>query len=179
VKAAGIKKEDSMKKSMKTINEKSIYTQEIMKVLKAMQPEEEITYDDLSERVGIRVKSGNNGYSYMSTARRVLERNEKIVFGVIAKVGLKRLSHEDVARTTGAIYLSRKRKLINRNITRIDTVADDYHTLSADAKQKVNFTRTILAFDSETTKQKHIKKIEDKAAHITIGFDSTLALFSK
>jgi len=56
VKAAGIKKEDSMKKSMKTINEKSIYTQEIMKVLKAMKPEEEITYDDLSERVSTQVK---------------------------------------------------------------------------------------------------------------------------
>jgi flagellar basal body P-ring protein FlgI len=37
VKAAGIKKEDSMKKSMKTINKKSIYTQEIMKVLKAVK----------------------------------------------------------------------------------------------------------------------------------------------
>ena len=45
-----------MKKSMKTINEKSIYTQEIMKVLKAMKPEEEITYDDLSERVSTQVK---------------------------------------------------------------------------------------------------------------------------
>uniref|UniRef100_A0A6H1ZZJ1 Uncharacterized protein n=1 Tax=viral metagenome TaxID=1070528 RepID=A0A6H1ZZJ1_9ZZZZ len=163
------------------ITERHIYTQELIKILKTVNEDETITYEKMGAVIGLNVRPQQDGYSYQHSAREILEREENIVFDVIPKIGLKRLTHEKVATGTGGIYIKRKRSLIRRSKRRIRTVDDSYDNLSNDAKMRVTAHRTILAFDNEVTKAKNILKIENKIkeSNNLIGFQDTIELFKK
>ena len=166
---------------MQTITERHIYTQELIKVLQTVKAEDTISYDKLTSTIGMNVRPQHEGYAYQHSARRILEREQDIVFEVIQTVGLRRLTPEEVATGTGSVYLKGKKSLIRRSKCRIRTVDDHYDELSPDAQMRVTAHRTILAFDNELSKPKNILKITDriKEENKLIGFRNTIKLFEK
>ena len=165
----------------KTIGQRHIYTQEIMEVLRVLKEGERISYDALSGIIGLGVTAMEPGYGYQKTARDILEKEESIVFEVIAKEGLRRMSPEEVAMSTIHKHIKEKKSMIRRNTIRINTVSDSYDGLSEGAKMKTTLVRTVLSFDSEMMKKKNVSLIEDKVVEnkALIGFDDTLSLFRK
>lgn len=163
-----------------TITEKSIYTTQLMAILREVGEDETITYEAMNEAIGLDVRPNKAGYCYQKSARDILERDEAIAFEVEPKIGLKRLTPEQVAQGTGSAYREQKISLLKRSKRRISTVNDHYDGLSPEAKIKVTAHRTILAFDHEIMRAKNIRKIEGKAAEHEnlIGFDETLKLFA-
>ena len=165
----------------RTIGQRHIYTQELIKALRAVKASDTIEYETLSRIIGIDVRPNHSGYNYQKTARDILEKDESIVFEPVDTVGLRRMLPEEVAKSTGEKYLREKKSSIKRNKRRIETVDDSFESLSPEAQLKTTFTRTILAFDSEVCKRKNMNLIESKVAEskALIGFDSTISLFSK
>ena len=172
-----IKKEQKKR----TITEQNIYTQELIEVLKIIKKEQTISYNELSKTIGIDIRPGYAGYGYQYSARKILEREDNIVFEAVAKVGLRRLTSEEIATGTGSVYLRKKRSLIKRSKSRIRTIDDHYDDLSNEAKMQVTAHRTILAFDNELSKLKNILKIKNKIEkdNKLIGFKDTIKLFEK
>jgi hypothetical protein len=164
-----------------TIGEKHIYTQELIKLLKEVPQTETITYETMSAHVGIDVRPNQPGYGYQKSARAYLQREYDIVFEVIKTVGLRHMTHEEVALSAKEGYVTKKRRLVTREKRRINTVANSYDELTPGAKIETTLTRTLLAFDSEASKAKNIRQIEARVVQTNqlIGFKDTLALFQK
>lgn len=163
----------------KTIGERHIYTQELMKNMKKVPEGGLISYEDLTKIIGIDVRPGGAGYIYQKSARDILERDDNIVFEVVKNVGIKRMTPDEVGKSTASIYINRKKSIARRYKRRIDTVSDKFESLDQEAKIKTTLARTIIAFDSELLKSKNILKIENKVKRSTrlIGFNDTLKLF--
>jgi len=159
--------------------ELSVYTQELKKMLLAIDQNETIKYETLSEKIGMDVKAQGKGYRYQKSARDILEREHHIVFEPVQTVGLKRVSAERVALGTADLYIRGKKSLIKRSKRRINTVNNKYEELSNEAKMQANFARTLIAFDDEAMKRKNTKKIENKVKQTQglVGFNNTLELF--
>jgi hypothetical protein len=162
------------------ITERSIYTQQLLTLLKKVEEGEIITYEEMDKEIGIGTRPNEEGYCYQKSARDTLERDSNIVFEVVPKVGIKRLSAEQIAKGTGPLYIRKKKSLIKRSKRRIQAINDVYDDLSSEAKNEVNIHRTILAFESEVLKPKNMLKLGD---HVTnskklVGFADTLRLFN-
>lgn len=165
----------------KCISERHIYTQELMKALRNVKEEQMISYEDMSQTIGLDVRPEGAGYSYQHSAREILECEDNIAFAVVVKEGLRRLTPEQVANGTGSIYQKKKRSLIHRSKRRIRTIDDKYDELSSDAKMNVTAHRTILAFDYQLSKPKNIRMIESRVreSNKLLGFQDTIRLFNK
>lgn len=170
-----------IKTEKKTIGEQHIYTQELIKILQNVQETETITYTDMSASIGVNVSPDGPGYGYQKSARDYLEREYDIVFEVLPTIGLRHMTHEEVALSTGSEYNKKKASLLKRSKRKIKTVANSYDNLSQEAQIKTTLARTIIAFDSEVIKAKNIKQIENRVQETNklVGFKETLSLFEK
>jgi hypothetical protein len=171
----------ALKGEKKSLGERHIYTQELCKLLNACDVGEVLTYDEMDAKIGLSTRPTGSGYGYQRTARIILERDFNIVFEVVERVGLKRLSNEQVATSTAAMYIHKKKSIIKHHKRRIKTVDDAFETLSPAAKIKTTLARTLLAFDSETVKGRRVNQIEQRVTEkqTLIGFGETVDLFKK
>lgn len=171
-------KEANIKKG---ITERHIYTQELIRALKNIEPTKIITYDDLGKIIGMDVRPHAEGYTYQYSARGILEREDQIAFEIIPKIGLRRLTIEEVALGTGSIYQKSKKSLIHRSKRRISTVDGHYDNLSPEAQMRLTIHRTILAFDYQFSKSQKMLRLENKIREDVklIGFQDMLELFKK
>ena len=159
--------------------ERSIYTQQVIARMKRAKEGEIIPYEELDVIIGMGTRPQHEGYGYQYTARNVLERDHKIVFEAIDNVGLKRLSAEEIAKSTIPDYIKKTRSLVRRSTQRIGAIDEVYGELSDEAKMKATYARTILAFMDRATKPKSLKTIEMRIEENceVIGFKDTLKLF--
>jgi hypothetical protein len=160
----------------RSIAELSIYTQEIERKLLEVEVGETITYAELSEHIGLNVQEPNaRGYLY-SAMRRLLN-NDQIVFDCVRGVGVKRLSDEEIAKGIGSKYLKSlraKTKKANKKLTSIQ----DFENLSNEAKVSHNTALSFLGFFQHMTKNRNVRKIEDKVSERRqiMNFTETLRL---
>lgn len=169
----------AIEKKKKTIGQTSFYTHEIVKYLQRVEEGSIAQYDEIGQSIGMNVRPNKLGYGYLQSAFKILERDHNIIYENIPKVGYKRLTVEEVAQTGLTLYTKRKKANIQRHKRRINTVSDNYEDLSDQDKMKVTATRTILAFDEQTTKRASL--VEDKVQDTRkmIGFNDTIKLFEK
>jgi hypothetical protein len=171
----------NIKENRKSIGERHIYTQEIMKLLRETEEGNIVNYSEIEDLIGLNPQAPGPGYRYQKSARDILERDESIVFEPVDTIGLRRMTAREVALSTAGIYLQRKKSIIKRSKRRIETVNDCFGELTPEAQTKTTFARTLIAFDSEMTKAKNVKLIETKVDELKqlVGFKSTIQLFSK
>jgi len=164
----------------KTIGERSIYTQQLIKLMEKIQEGEVLKYQAMSDLIGMNTQAGNQGYSYQKSARDYLE-SQGIVFEVLENVGIKRMTAAEVGNSTGNIYLNQKKTAIKRARRKLIIVDDNYESLPIETRNSVDFARTILAFDGEMTKKSIINQIALKIteAQKMIGFTDTIKIFQK
>lgn len=166
-------------KAKRTIGEQTIYTQELLKLLRTIPQEETVTYEQMEKAMGLNPRSGHAGYPYLRTAMMVMERDHDVVFENVRTVGIRHMTPEEVALSVTDAYISRKKRLVKKHIRKVNTLNDAYEGLTPTARQKTTLARTLLAFEHEAAKQKHVRAIEADVAekNRAIGFKDTLALF--
>lgn len=149
----------------KTINEISIFSQDLISFLGEKEVGELVTYEQLSSVVGFDIREDRKGWGYLGTARNRLLKDEKMVFDTIRNEGIVRLSDDQIAKTTGKKYLKSVRGKCRKAYQRNTSV--DYDNLTNESKIDHQCTMTILALMNHVTDRKSVKKIENKVTETT------------
>lgn len=157
----------------RTIGEISIFSQQLIGILIEVETGVVVTYPELSEVIGVDVTS-TKGRGYLETARKRLCKDHNIVFDTVRSVGIKRLSDEEIAKTTGESYIKSVRSKSRKTYDKINSA--DYHNLSKESKINYNSTMTVLALLNHVTNKKSLKRIEDKVQQTYKEIDQKEAL---
>lgn len=159
----------------KTIPEMSIDTRVCVNRLKEAKSGEVIPYKELSELIGRDVQ--NSAYSVLFSARRIVERDYRIVFHPIRSIGLKRLDDTGIV-SVGESTLSKIRKVTKRGIKQIACV-QDFNNLSQEQKIKHNTYLSMLGVMHHASQGKSVQKLENKVreAQASLPLAKTLEAF--
>ena len=115
---------------------------------------DEITYSELSDLIGINVRT--EGYRAFLDARKALRKDGK-EFYTIQGVGIRRATKEDCLKmSSGQISQIRKRA---RNGSRINNNVPDVEKLSPNEKALLSASSTIFAITLQTTKPSKQKEL--------------------
>lgn len=149
----------------KTINEKSIETQTLIKRLSEMRRGDTISYKELSNLIGQDVQT--KAYCYCKTARERCLKDFGLVFEPITNEGLKCMTEEEVA-LSGQFGIQKIRRLSKREKSKLHHGIDNFEGLTNEAKIAHNTAASILGIFDLISKPKEILKIE---AQITNKID--------
>lgn len=130
-----------------TIAETSIEAKLVYERLKKAAENEIITYSELSKVAGRNV-TGRARY-VLQTARGMCERNDRIVFGCVMKIGLRRLKNDEIP-DIGVAKMSHIRRTVKR-ATRTMACAD-YDSLSPEKRLSHNVLMSMFGVLHEATK---------------------------
>lgn len=133
-----------------------------------------IPYSELNKLIGGDVQLKNHGA--LTTARKILLREQRIVFGVVHGVGLKRLKPSEVVEQESTT-ISKIKRASRRSMTRL--AATDYEALNADEQAKhrlVSATLGAVALCTGTKAQHRLEQQARSSAALDIG--SALKLFA-
>jgi hypothetical protein len=159
--------------TVQTLHEISVHSENLISFLKDKQIGEVIPYEVLSELIDMDITSPT-GRGYLNTAKRRLVKDEKMVFGTVRTVGIKLLSDEEVANTTGKSYIKSVRTK-GRDAYHKNTSVE-YEKLSGDAKINHQCTMTILALMNHVTSKRSLRQIENKVTETQIQIDQRQVL---
>ena len=137
----------------------SIDTQMLVDVLTKATIGETVTYEKLSEAISQDVRRAR-GYGFMTSARRITERDHGMVFEAVPNVGLLRL--DDVG-IVGNVERGVKRvhRATRRGLNRLSRVA--YDKLESPDRIRFNTTASHLGVLHEVTSASSRKKIAKAA----------------
>lgn len=145
--------------NQKTTFELSVDTQLLYRHLVEHEATEvPITYEELSELIGRDVQ--REARHLLQSARRRALKRDRIVFGTVTGVGLRRLSDEEVA-ATGESFLKRIRRTARRASETV-TCVQDFEKLPADAKAKHNATLSLAGVLRHFTQPRRVLQLEEK-----------------
>ena len=114
-----------------------------------------ITYEELSKVVSADVQTKARGY--LDTARRMAERENEKVFGVIHNTGLKCLTSSEIINTA-AFSIGHIHRTTNRTIRKIGCISD-LDKLPNEEKIRLNTYASAIGAMSVMTKGNSIKKL--------------------
>lgn len=126
-----------------------------------------IPYSELNKLIGGDVQLKNHGA--LTTARKLLLREHRIVFGVIHGVGLKRLNPSEVVEQESTT-IGKIKRASRRSMTRL--AAADYDSLTADEQAKhriVSSTLGAVALCTGTKAQHRLEQQARSSAELEIG----------
>ena len=153
--------------------QKSNNTTTIESVLRECKVGEVITYAQLTKAIGVDIR--DNGRGALTTARRVLLRDEQIVFGTITNVGLRRLADNEIIATTDS-DASRVRRIAQFGLSKLASVK--FENLPRDDQQKHIVSSAQLGAIRHFTKIKTVNRIARSVVsteHLQVG--ETLKMF--
>lgn len=130
-----------------------------------------VTYDKLTRLLGRDVRTVARGS--LTTARRRLQKDSGIVFGTVARVGVRRLSNSETVGV-GASYIKRVHSTVRRGVHVVGCA--DYDALGKDDQVKHNTYLSIFGTLGELTKTKQIEVVEKRVAdaQCTLPYQKTL-----
>jgi hypothetical protein len=149
----------------KTINEKSIETQTLIKRLSEMKRGEEVSYKELSDLIGADVQTV--AYCYCKTARERCLKDFGLVFEPVVNTGLKCMTEEEVA-LSGQFGIQKIRRVAKREKSKLHHGIENFDGLTNEAKIAHNTAASIYGVFELVSKPKEILKIE---AQITNKID--------
>lgn len=137
---------------------------------------ETVKYADLNLVINRNVQAAARGA--LMSARRLLERERRILFESIVGVGLKRLTNEEIPKL-GEAARRRIFKFSKRAVRKVS--AADYEALSPQGKNQYNSALVALGTVAHFSSRDGAKKIESavKEAQKPIPLAKTLELFVK
>lgn len=141
----------------------------LAKALESIKINETVEYQKLSSAIGRDVQGV--GRSAMQQARKVVQRDHKMVFDVVRGVGLRRLDDDAIVDASDK-SISVVRRGIRRAAKRL--VCADYEALTKDKKTKHNVAMSVFGVLSEVTGSAGQKRIEARVS--AIGGTLTAAL---
>jgi len=154
----------------------SVDTQAIAKRLEKAEPGEVVTYDELSDIIKHNVQNGHRHILY--SAMNLLQREKRMVFGVVTKVGLQRMPDADIA-TSWKHDLDIIRRRTTRSSRRVSCA--DFDNLTHIQKREAFTGLSVMGALRMFTKKDAVKKIEgavDKEPK-RMDYRESLQLFQK
>jgi len=136
-----------------------------------------VEYKELSGLAGKDVR-GKGAYM-LQTARRILVRENNLMFGTVRGVGIKRLDDSAIA-DAGPVYIKQIRKSAKRKSANLGCVAN-FSGLPPDKKVSMLSSQTVLRFYAAVSSRKTMAQIGN-AVTVTqksLPFKATLAVFSQ
>ena len=156
--------------------ELSIDTQILIDELLKAEIGDVIEYAALSKvlRRNVRTVAAGN----LRSARKIVQRDEEIVFGAIRGIGLKRLGDEAIA-CSGESSIKRIHRESIRGINRLKTV-QNYDGLPPTARVAHNAAWSVLGALGQGSRPRTQKRVETKVfeVHDKLALAQTLALFA-
>jgi hypothetical protein len=156
---------------------KSIETQLLEERLRKSAVGDTIPYDELTEIASTDVRSGR-GHSALNAARKNLSKHERIEFGTVRTVGIKRLndSEQVAARNSGVAGIRRK---AGRELQRLANV--DVAKLTPDELVTYHTTGTVYGLLKHASSAPSVKKIRGSVAQSQqqLPLGKTFELFGK
>ncbi len=147
-----------MKKAIKQI---SIEAQILIKELSQLNPDDFISYTDLSALIGRDVQA--EGRSALTTARRVVLREHGLVFSPIINKGLHCMTEEEIAQS-GIYGITKIKRIANREKKKLHLGIKNFDSLSNESKIKHNAAASIFGVFQIMASSKSTKKIETAVA---------------
>ena len=148
---------DQLITSHSTIAETSIDAKLVYELLKRANVGETITYDQMSDAIGRDIR---RHFGALMTARRMAIRNDRMVFGTVRTVGIKRLSDIETVDSAERTF-SHIRRTVRREAQRQSTV--DIGALPREYQTKyysgISYLGTLAEFAKPATQDK-IEKSE-------------------
>jgi len=135
-------------------------TKLIIERLRKVSPGEEILYAEINTVVGRNVQNGAR--ANLSSARRVVEREHQIVFGVVFGKGLRRLLNHEIPYVADQA-LARVGRLARRSGRTIDAV--DFESLTENDRVAHNARKGVLAVLAHGARAATVKRIEGAVAN--------------
>lgn len=134
----------------------SHHSMTLVDVLQDIAPGETCSYAALTTSIGRNVQS--EARSCLATARRLLQREQQMVFASVRGVGLKRLTDGEIT-TIGPQTLQKINRASRRGIHKL-TCVQRFADLTNDEKIRHNTALSILGVFHEVSKTKSVKQIE-------------------
>lgn len=149
-------------------------TQTLVKRLLEVNEGESIPYELLSKTIDSDVQSTSRGA--LESARRIVLRDNQIVFGVIHGIGLKRLTASEVVEQEGG-SVSKIRRAANRSLKRLSTA--DFDGLPPQEQNRHRLVSCTLGAISLCTSTKAQNRLEQRVQSTASKLDTadTLKLF--
>ncbi|MGI0025836.1 MAG: hypothetical protein ACREA4_11940, partial [Nitrososphaera sp.] len=144
------------------IGETSIETKLLYERLKQAQLGELIEYTELSKIAGRDVR-GPVRYA-MASARRLCERQDRMVFGVVRLVGLRRLDDVEIIGTQQTA-IDHVRRTVRRSARRLSCVRE-FDSLSPEDQTRHNSYQCINALLAHTTLPPQVRRLEQRVAEM-------------
>ncbi len=141
---------------MNTIAQTSIDARLLYERIAALNVGDSISYKELSALIDRNVQE--DGHGVLRTARRMAEREDRIVFDVVIGEGLRRLNDSEIV-DTGDRAVSRIRRGARRAANTISAVSD-FNTLPNEKKVKHNTMLSILGTIAAFVRPKTVLRIE-------------------
>ncbi len=162
--------------STTSIPELSVDAQVLAKRLETAKPGEVVTYAELSRLIRRDVQ--HEAASVLSSARRVVQREHKAVFGAVIKQGLKRLDASGIV-SVGEQGIQKITRASRRAARRL--ACADYDALPNADKVRFNTAASLLGAMELATKPNRVKAlaaaVETAAAKLPTA--DVLTLFAK
>lgn len=121
-----------------------------------------VPYAELSNIAGRDVRQRARGA--MMTARRKVEREDRLVFGVVRSVGVKCLSDSQIIGAQQA-KIDHVRRTVSRSSRQLKCVRD-YSQLSRDEQIRHNAYLSIAGMIAHSTSGRQVKRIESRVADL-------------
>ena len=163
-------------KMAKSIPELSVDSGLLYERLKKTEKGETVSYSDLSGIIDRDVQKEGRGY--LDTARKMALRLNGLVFEAVRNVGIKCLTDEENASTTGSHAFCRIRRVTSTAVKKL-TALDDFDKLSNSAKIQHNTSLSMLGAMSQAIRPNKIKKIEAEVAKVNerLALNKTIEMF--
>lgn len=161
-------------KTKKAIQDLSVESQVLYKLLRVLGFEEFISYHDLSEAIGRDVQEEGRGN--LRTAINKCLMQDGIVIKAVYNEGIKRIS--DRANVGGGESVRKKiRGIVARR--RRELHATDYASLSKEDQVSHNAQLSLLGAHRQFATERVLKKIEEKVEQNELPFRKTIEFFSR
>lgn len=144
----------------KSFPELSVDTQLLFDRLIKAKIGETVTYQELSGLIGADVQGRARGL--LRTARKKAMREERMVFGVVRNVGLKRLDDSGIV-STGQLTLAKIRRQARMGMVQLACVRN-FDAMPNEAKVAHNTHMSMLGALVAATKPTKVKALESKIA---------------
>lgn len=152
----------------------SVDTEVLVKCLREVPVGETVTYEQLSALIGRDVTNGTR--STLARARDIVQREDRIVFKTVRKIGLQRSDSTQITQS-GIKVVQSINRASKRGARRV--ACANYDELSDMDKVKHNAYQTLFAVVYEETKARNRKKLEAAVAtsNKKLPFRESLKLF--
>lgn len=143
-------------KKVNGIPPRSADTDHLMNVLRGIAVGETVSYSQLSDSLGVDVRKYRRGQ--LDSARRALEREEKITFETVREQGLRRIEGKEVVETHRD-FRRRVRRAAGRQERRLACVGD-FGKLDNETLREFNVAASIVGVFRHISSEKTQEKVK-------------------